>query len=191
MAVPATSRWSAQPARRSVRYAKPAIEALETRITPVLNPAGGFNPAPASFVPAVAQISGPNVFTGKTVQGTGTLIAPQWVLTAAHVISSVWDSDLRIDITGRQYRAAECFAVIDLVYVRNVRVTLKSAPCGSPGSPCPASSRSRSTARASSVGERVTLVGYGRTDNGTFVEQRDTGGVKRAGVGQIDAVPLG
>ncbi|MFO0881012.1 MAG: Ig-like domain-containing protein [Gemmataceae bacterium] len=169
--------------------ARPRLEGLESRVMPVVNPARGYNPAPSDFLPAVCRIYGENTFTGQIMSGTGTLIAPQYVLTVAHVISGIWTEELHIVINGREYRAAERIAVTNLATgipdVSDLEIgMIKLAQPVYDVQPIPILRSNLS------VGEQVYFVGYGRsgTSSNPLREAPNTSGVKRAGSGRVDAL---
>lgn len=113
-------RWTSLFSRRTPKAARkankpnilrPKLEALEDRLTPVVNAAASF-PAtigPAAGFDGVVQITSPTPDPTRTALGTGTLLSSgRHILTAAHIVDNNGDRTVepgthtvRFDLNGR------------------------------------------------------------------------------------------
>jgi uncharacterized repeat protein (TIGR01451 family) len=180
-------RRTVRPKPRRVRL---QLEQLETRVVPVLSPAPNANPVASSFVPAVGEVKGTNVFTNQPYIGTGTLIADRWVLTADHVVSPSNTQDLQFLVNGTTYTADARYGLNPLILgtaypdYQNYEIGLIHLSQSVPGvTPVPI------WRGEISAGQKLIIAGYGETDNGTHTEQPNTANVRRAGYLYVDSLP--
>jgi hypothetical protein len=121
--------------------------------------------------------------SGAGYRGSGTLIAPDWVLTAGHIVDGSV-STLSFRIGGTTYGGAEWRAHPnwtgslngghDIGLIRLTTAVANVAPA------------SRYTA-ASELGRTAHFVGYGNTGTGLTGFKNGTSGTRRAGANVVDA----
>lgn len=123
--------------------------------------------------------------SGAGYRGSGTLIAPAWVLTAAHIVDGGSNiSSMTFSVAGATYTANQWIAnpnwTGSLSSGYDIGLVHLSA---SVGTVTPAT---RYTG-TSENGKVATLVGFGTTGTGLTGYQNGTSGTKRAGTNTIDA----
>ena len=134
------------------------------------------------------QAAGALLYSGFGTFASGTLIAPNWVLTAAHATDLGAPSQIGFAIGGNTYSSAEFFTNpnwngdglngwdISLIRLTSNVAGITPAEIYTSGD---------------MIGHEATIVGYGFGGNGAVGEVPGTLGVKRAGSNMIDTDATG
>ncbi len=129
------------------------------------------------------QAAGALLFQGFGTFASGTLIAPNWVLTAAHATDLGPESQISFAIGGNTYSSAEFFTnsnwngdALNGWDISLIRLSSNVAGI------TPAEIYTTDDM----LGHEATIVGYGYGGNGAVGEIGGTLGVKRAGPNMID-----
>jgi len=125
--------------------------------------------------------------------GTGTLIASNWVLTAAHVVDGAANNGVRFEVGGAGGESIWSTNVIinprwftssdnhgDIALVRLSRSVANVTPMAIYRGPI------AGMTSVPDVGTVITQIGFGNTGNGTTGEIDGTSGTKRLGHARID-----
>jgi len=134
------------------------------------------------------QAAGALLYAGFGTFASGTLIAPNWVLTAAHATDLGVPAQISFQVNGTTYSSAEFFTNPnwngdalngwDLSLIRLTSNVAGITPAGI-------------YATDDMIGHEATIVGYGYGGNGAVGEIGGTLGVKRAGPNMIDTDATG
>jgi hypothetical protein len=183
----------------SVRQARPGCEALEARDVPTCSCLAVLAPTTASA--STGQVS-PRIVNGQPTSGfpsvglvgdvsgdgcTGTLIAPRYVLTAAHCAEGLANNQGRFTIGGVRYSTSRIF--VHPNYNGNLigGDAANDLAIFELSQPVPGITPSPLYRQAPRVGQLLTLVGFGAGGTGTSGHNGDFG-IKRVGTTAIDGV---